>query len=118
MLIAGDGKTPQRKRVCCLRGLIVLSADKRRQPTPPVDGRAPEIGDTNPVSSLRGDREEYVLGLEVAMDKATAVDVLETGNDLAHDPLQLLVFNLGSLLQEREEVSAGGELHEHVTVRH
>lgn len=82
-----------------------------------MDGRAPEIGDADPVSSLRRDREEDVLGLEVAMDKATAVDVLETSNDLAHDPLQLLIFNLGSLLQEREEVSAGGELHEHVTVR-
>lgn len=81
-----------------------------------MDGSAPKVRDADPVSRLRGDREENVLGLEVAVDEATAVDVLETGYDLAHDPLQLLVFNLGSLLQEREEVPAGGELHEHVTV--
>lgn len=94
----------------------MLSADKGRQPTPTMDGSAPEIGNADPVSRLRGDCEENILGLEVAVDEAAAMDVLETSNNLAHDPLQLLVFNLGSLLQEREEVSACGELHEHIAV--
>ena len=80
-----------------------------------MDGRAPKVRNADPVSRLWGDCKENVLGLQIAVDEAAAVDILETGNNLAHDPLQLLVFNLGSLLQEGEEVSARGELHEHVT---
>lgn len=92
----------------CLRGLVVLSADEGRQSTSAVHGRAAKVGDTDPVAGPWGDREEDVLRFEIAVDKTAAVDVLQPGDYLAHDPLKLLVFDLGPLLQEGEEVSAGG----------
>lgn len=98
-----------------LRGLVVLGANKGRQPTSAVDGRAAKVGDADSVPGLGGHGEEDVLGLEVAVDEPAAVDVLQPRDNLAHDPLELLVLDLGSLLQEGEEVAAGGELHEDVS---
>ena len=71
-----------------------------------MNGRAAKVGDADSVPGLGGHGEEYVLGLEVPVDEPAAVDVLEPRDDLAHDPLKLLVLNLGSLLQEGEEVAA------------
>lgn len=83
---------------CNLRSLVVLGADKGRQAAFAVDGCAAKVGDTNPVSSLRGDRKEDVLRLQIAVDETAAVDVLQTRNNLSHDPLKLLVFKLDFLL--------------------
>lgn len=83
-----------------LRSLVVLGADKGRQAAPAVDGRAAKVGDTDPVSSLRGDREEDVLRLQIAVNEAAAVDVLQSSDNLSHYPLKLLVFKLEFLLQE------------------
>lgn len=75
-----------------LRSSIKCGPDMRLHPSPTSHCRIPKVREQHSVGSIWRYRTEYVLGLDVSMGNAFAVDVNDAAEDLTNNPSNLDLF--------------------------
>lgn len=98
------------------RSSIKCGPDVRLHPSSASHCRIPKVREQDSVGSIWRYRTEDVLGLDVSMGNAFAVDVDDAAEDLTDNPSNLDLFKDIVLCQKRKEIAPGRELSKDVPV--